>query len=392
VLAVALFVAGFCAAPRDAPGQPLFSSSQDPVAGARVFGAKGCAKCHAISGVGGTAGPDLGRISRPRTFYDVAASLWNHLPRMTERMRQLGIHRPLLDGKEMGDLIAFLYTLDYFDPPGNADTGRRVFADKKCVVCHQVGGAGGVVGPNLDTIGGSASPILLATAMWNHGPTMGEAMRQQRVERPAFKEGELTDLVAFLRSAAPARLEVSLHVVPGRADEGRRLFVDKRCAECHGPGGLGGRLGPDLGARALHRSVGQFAAAMWNKAPAMAAAMATRGMQVPQLRVEEMADIVAYLYSVQYLPGGGDRSRGLQLLASKGCLGCHSLAGSGGRLAGDLARAKGLASPAHVVAGMWNHSFVMDDRTDRRQHPWPTLTAAEMAHVVAALGSAGGPR
>jgi hypothetical protein len=36
-----------------APGlvwaQPVFSPSQDPLAGSRVFGAKGCVKCHSIN-------------------------------------------------------------------------------------------------------------------------------------------------------------------------------------------------------------------------------------------------------------------------------------------------------------------------------------------------------
>lgn len=61
--------------------QPTFSPSQDPMAGARVFAAKGCEKCHAINGVGGKVGPDLAKSTRPHSFYDVAATLWNHLPR-----------------------------------------------------------------------------------------------------------------------------------------------------------------------------------------------------------------------------------------------------------------------------------------------------------------------
>jgi len=34
--------------------QPPSAPPQDPVAGSRVFGAKGCGRCHAIQGVGGT--------------------------------------------------------------------------------------------------------------------------------------------------------------------------------------------------------------------------------------------------------------------------------------------------------------------------------------------------
>ena len=73
--------------------QPLFSPSQDPFAGARVFDAKGCIKCHAIGGTGGKVGPDLARMARPRSFYDLAAALWNHAPKMAARMERAGVLR-----------------------------------------------------------------------------------------------------------------------------------------------------------------------------------------------------------------------------------------------------------------------------------------------------------
>src|SRR5262249_40564655 len=135
-VAIAVALAAF----GSAWAQPVFSPSQDPMAGVRVFAAKGCEKCHAINGVGGKVGPDLGKSTRPHSFYDVAATLWNHLPRMTERMKQLGITRPELTSQEAGDLIGFLYTLGDFDRPGDAAEGRKLFVDKKCSVCHSLVG------------------------------------------------------------------------------------------------------------------------------------------------------------------------------------------------------------------------------------------------------------
>jgi mono/diheme cytochrome c family protein len=382
-----LLVSLVCLCPGLALAQPLFSPTQDPLAGSRVFGAKGCVKCHAIDGTGGKIGPDLGRIPRPRSFYDLATAMWNHAPRMAQRMAQLGIPRPQLGAREMGDLIAFLFTLDYFDPRGNEDVGRRLFDEKRCVVCHQVGGTGGVVGPNLDALKQYGSPIYLATTMWNHGPQMADVMKAKGIPRPTFKDSDLRDLIAYINSASPVLPQGPLYVLPGRATQGRILFAQKRCVECHAVGGQGGKVGPDLAERELHRSLSQFTAAMWNKAPAMMDAMKSRNVPIPQLRPEEMADIVAYLYSVGYFGPTGDPKQGTTVAASKGCLGCHGLHGERGKIASDLAQAKGLDSPPAVLSALWNHVFIKDPRPERERAAWPELHPAEMADLVAFLQS-----
>lgn len=364
--------------------QPLTGLGEDPLAGSRVFGEKGCARCHAVNGVGGGVGPDLARITRPRSFFDLAASLWNHLPRMAERMRQLRIARPVLEAREAGDLVAFLYTLNYFDPPGNVQAGQRLFTEKRCVVCHQVAGVGGVVGPGLDAVALSGSPISVAAAMWNHGPAMAEAMRARRIERPTFGGSELPDLLAYLRASAAGPAEGPLYVLPGRADVGRRLFVEKRCSDCHGPTGRGGGLGPDLAERGLARSLSQFAAALWNKAPAMQQVMRARGIPIPQLTAEEMADIVAYLYALQYFAVPGDAQRGSVVARERGCLGCHAPGASRGAI--DLARARGTDSPAAVLAALWNHAF-LDRPAAGPRGPVTEIKPGEMADLVAYLRS-----
>jgi mono/diheme cytochrome c family protein len=365
-----------------AAAQPTLGPTQDPAAGARVFGAKGCIKCHAIKGGGGKTAPDLGRIQQPRSLYDLGAALWNHAPRMSDKMRDLGLPRPALDAREVGDLVAFLFTLDYFDQPGRPDLGKRLFSDKKCIVCHQVEGVGGVVGPNLDTVRQYASPIFIATAMWNHGPQMAEMMKARGIARPSFTGGELIDLVSYLGAAAGPATE-PIYVMPGRPDEGRRLFTDKRCVECHSAGGAGGKAAPDLTERGLSRSLTQFTAGMWNKAPAMIEAMKGRAIPVPQLRPDEMADIVAYLYSVRYFGQGGDARRGAAVASTKGCLGCHAVGAERGKAAGGLARARGTDSPAGVIAALWNHTFLAQPQ----KTGWAELTPDQLADLTAYLGS-----
>jgi hypothetical protein len=88
----------------------------------------------------------------------------------------------------------------------------------------------------------------------------------------------------------------------------------------------------------------------------------------------------------------GDPQRGRELVVDKGCLGCHALAGAGGPGAGSFDRVRRLAdSPWNVLAAMWNHALLMHAEGVIQQRPWPRLSGAELADLVAFL-RAGRPR
>lgn len=312
----ALLVLGFQLSSALAFAQPLGSPPQDPIAGGRVFRVKGCAACHTATRVGPPPAPDLRHAALPRSLYGVASAMWNHRPYVP----QLGSRELRLDAREAGDLLAFLFSLDYWDAEsagGAAQTGRRLFGEKQCVICHQVAGTGGVVGPSLDSFKQYYSPILVAAVMWNHGPQMAEAMRAKGIERPLFRDTELRDLIAYLKSASSAADPGQVYLLPGDAEQGRRIFADKRCADCHKDGGPG----PSLLDRGAGRNLIEFAIVMWNKTPAMLATMKRRAIVIPQLRPDEMADLVAYLSSIGYLASPGDARRGQKLAVDKGCWG-----------------------------------------------------------------------
>ena len=370
-----------------ATAQPYPTPTQNALAGSRVFGSKGCVRCHAIGGLGGTEGPDLARTPRSRTFYDLGAAMWNHLPRMVQRMEQLAVEQPRLNEREAGDLIAFLYSQDFFDPPGNPDRGKQIFTNKRCVQCHQVAGDGGVIGPDLTVLGRFVAPIQVATAMWNHGPNMIEAMKAEGIERPSFTAQELNDLIAYIESEEAAVPSAPLHVLPGLAGKGSRVFVEKGCADCHAVRGVGGRAAPDLAERGRNTSMLGFAAAMWNKAPAMTAAMQSRGIAVPQLAAAEMADLVGFLYSVKYFAQPGTSEEGRRLVSAKGCVQCHALEGRGGNGAPDLSGLPDMSTPAAVIAALWNHGVIVGGSVEARSS-WPALMPRDIASVTEFLAAA----
>jgi mono/diheme cytochrome c family protein len=372
--------------PQPSSPPPPFAPNWAMFAGGKVFAEKGCGKCHALRGIGGGVGPDLGRIQTGKSFFELGAAMWNHLPRMGAKMREAGVQRPTLTPLEASNLIAFLFTVQYYDETGDAKAGEGLFTAKGCAQCHEVGGKGGRVGPGLDYLKRANSPVLVAAAMWNHGPEMADVMKQKGIARPSFQGKEMVDLIAHIVSVAKDGSGDTAQVVPGTPAQGQKLVDQKRCVVCHRIAGKGGSVGPELGGRAHHVSLTQFAALMWNHGPNMWVKMKERGIAVPRLTGQEMADILAYLYTSRYFdqPALG-RVQGQQLVQTKGCLGCHSIRGKGGKVGADFSISKFTTSAAGIIAGMWNHSRLMEAQAQKREISLPVLTGQELTDIAAYL-------
>jgi mono/diheme cytochrome c family protein len=324
------------------------------------------------------------------SFFEIGAAIWNHLPKMGERMREMRIERGRLTPREASNLIAFIFTAQYADESGDAASGEKLFQSKGCVTCHAVGGKGGNVGPALDTIKRANSPVIVAAAMWNHGPKMIEAMKAKGIMRPTLDGKELVDIITYVQSVAKDTGETA-QVAPGTPERGRKLFAEKKCVECHAVGGSAGKVGPDLGKPGHQGSLTQFASRMWTHEPAMAARMKQRGLDVPRLSGQEMADILAYLYVSRYFEQPASAERGRQLLQDKGCLGCHGAKGKGETPAADFARSTVVRTAPGLVAGLWNHSRLMERATQKSNVTWPSLTGQELADMSAYLTSLSAP-
>ncbi len=361
----------------------------NPLRGRLLFESKRCHECHGIAGGGTRIGPDLAGSHYSGSFLDLGAALWNHVPGMSASFEETGAPWPQLTEREVTDLLAFLYFLDYLGRPGEAAAGRRIFLDRGCAACHSVAEVGrGSVGPDLSELERFASPLFIAQAIWNHGPAMFDSMRELRMSPPTFGEGDLADLSAFLRQRSrPGPVERVL-LAPGNPNRGAGLFEAKGCGICHGRQARGGDGGPDLHAAQLHRSAEGIAGMMWNHARAMSAEMRGRGLGWPNLTTEELADLIAYLYYLPFVDLEGDRARGAAVFAARSCAECHD-PGAGTAAGPELFEARGTASSAAFVAEMWNHAPVMRETIVEQGRPWPELSGQELRDLLALLRSAG---
>jgi len=350
--------------------------AQSIAAGSRVYGAKGCSGCHAINGIGGDIGPDLARISAP-SLASLVAALWNHLPKMADRMRATGHETPHFEPWEAANLMAFLFWAAAWTPPGDTARGRALFTSRHCILCHRVGNEGGVIGPALDGLRAVASPIDLAADLWNHAPAMAEEMRTRGVARPTLSGRDIDDLLAFFGVGNGDLPREAVYALGGSPAEGRGLFRTKGCVRCHRAGGEGGSVGPNLTAVAP-RAPTDFAAAMWNMSGPMLAAMRSAGITIPRLTGAEMADLVAYLGSLEYGAGSGRAARGVRAAVAGGCDACH------GKSAPALSQVRVQGVRGAVIAALWNHVARPSDSLQRYARP---LTAAQTADLMAYLES-----
>jgi cytochrome c2 len=357
---------------------------EDPSRGGQLFVSKGCVKCHAVRGEGGNIGPDLGRIVLGGTQLELAAEIWNHTPSMLAGMEQAGIAKPALTGQEFTEITSYLYFLKFFDQSGTAAAGEYLFDQKGCITCHLVSGRGKDGAPGLDEFPRNASPVYLSQSLWNHSLRMMARMVRIGMKWPNFEGTEMMDTLAYIRTKARGADEPFIFK-PGNPREGRAVYNDKGCFNCHSIHGEGAKAGVDLGKRAeyFYTSLTQIASSMWNKSPEMILfTIAPTQGGVPRFTAKEMADLLAYLYFLHYTDEPGDASRGKKLFSAVGCAQCHGMDEKRGTLMYiDLSKYR-KAAATEIVAGIWNHSVKMREATGEKGVSWPQIKKGEMADLL----------
>lgn len=358
-----------------------------PEEGATLFfGKKQCAICHSVNGRGGRVAPDLGTIHPgvPAMAW-LTTVLWNHAPGMWRQMGS-GI-TPRLSQEEMAHILAFLYQAGASDTAGDPAAGQRVFSAKGCAHCHFVRSSQGERAPSLARIEAFGDSVAWMHAMWNHAQRMIEPVTRELGHWPQFTGSEMNDLVAYASGGGipqpPARTDEN--GLRGSAERGWQVFQSK-CIQCHSVRGTGGRIGPELGPdHDLPNTPAQFAAVLWNHAPAMLEHAREARMAAPTLRGDEIADLLRFLASLRYFEPSGSPFLGERVFGERGCARCHGSKAEGTRDGPALRAGSDAFTSVSLATALWRHGPSMRARADKLGIPWPSLEATDVGDLIAFL-------
>lgn len=348
----------------------LLRADADARRGGDFFRTQGCENCHTVKGAGAGRAPDLGRrLDRDYTPAGIVARMWSHAPVMWAAMAKDSVTAPQISPDQAADLFAFFYAARYFERPGEAERGKRLFQDKHCIDCHAVNGTGGGVGPAVEKWESLQGPILLIQQMWNHQSQMHNEMAARGITWPQLTAQDLTDMLVYLQNLPQTRGAELMMELPSSGD-GATLFQEKGCITCHV-----GKLA--LENRLADSTLTDIAASMWNHAPEMR-------QPSPILSRQEMQQLISYVWAKQFYGNRGDAAKGHKVYETKKCGSCHDDASSG---APKLSKPAEPYSAIAMMQVLWLHGPQMLRKMQDKHMAWPQLSQIDMANLTAYLNS-----
>ena len=242
--------------------------------GQEVFRSKGCADCHSLAMPSRGPGPPVSAWKNVDDPAALVSQMWNHASSMKETFAARKRDWPKLDGRDFGDLAAYVEYVQKLAPEQRlslpeAAAGKVPF-EHNCQRCHQ--------GPlALEARLANKTFLDIGAGVWNHVPLMGAF--------PTVPEADLRKILAYvwdLQYRGPA----------GNVTRGQLAFAAKGCVGCHSDA--------QIGAVASARSGKVFtpfsmAAIAWGSDRQMHREIWDKAVPWPTLSPVDISDLAAYL-------------------------------------------------------------------------------------------------
>jgi len=279
----------------------------------------------------------------------------------------------------MISLVGFSYYLHYLGQPGSVSKGKVLLQQKECLSCHSIKGKGGEFAPDFAEIEFNTSPLFMVQTMWNHFPKMSREISLKNKKLPNLLGEDVVDMAAYIQTISPKTINTKM--TPGNPNKGSKIFKLKGCSECHEADEISTeKAGPSLKQLKLHLSVTEIGALMWNHADSMQESMGEEKIVWPNFDGTEMADLIAYLYFLDFQDKVGNPAMGESVFEDKNCVMCHD---SGNDVGPNLTNGFKLKSPVEMITKMWNHSSGMEDEILSTNENWPKLSADDFINLYA---------
>jgi mono/diheme cytochrome c family protein len=209
-----------------------------------------------------------------------------------------------------------------------AERGRDLVDALGCFACHR---SAKPRGPDLTAVGSRTDAAWIYT--WLENP---KHVRSTATMPALLNDEERRDVTAFLAGLKDGKTPKDLPVDEDRIRQGKELFESTGCIACHGDGSLEG-----LGSKTTAVRLAEYL-----RDPL---AIAPNGRMPNMLLAPEEAELIA-AYLVQSKAKlseapAGSAERGREIVASKGCLQCHTLTGVANKF-----KAQDIKGPACTAA------------------------------------------
>lgn len=240
--------------------------------GQDVLTAKRCDECHSLTK------PGVGKpVSAWKTEEDPATlvyQMWNHSSTMGKVFAGRRVDWPKLEARDFQDLSAYVAYRQKRPPQSwlslpDPDDGKAPF-DQNCGQCHQRQLA-------LETRLANKTFLDIGAGVWNHVTAMGPF--------PTMSEPDMRKILAYV-------WDLQVQGPAGNVTRGQLAFAAKGCVACHSNQETRAIVRPRRGKTFTAFSMASIA---WGRNRAMHQEMLKQGQSWPNLKPEDVSDLVAYL-------------------------------------------------------------------------------------------------
>src|ERR1035437_7021873 len=124
----------------------------------------------------------------------------------------------------------------------------------------------------------------------------------------------------FVQQKQPDKKEL-----PGNPLDGRIVFEQYNCINCHSINGFGGKTAPDFNSENFLSGDYELITAIWNHSPKMLKMIDQLNTNQRKMSTEDFRKLRYFIAFLGYISKNGSVNKGQELFVEMNCIRCHSI-------------------------------------------------------------------